>query len=52
MEDIVFSGTTSRKAHGYAEVTMTIENQNRELPLMVIWFPLHVVIIVPVTVNI
>lgn len=32
MEDIVFSGTTSRKAHGYAEVTMTIENQNRELP--------------------
>ena len=28
----MFSGTTSRKAHGYAEATMTIENQNRELP--------------------
>ena len=32
MEDIVFSGTTGRRAHGYAEVTMTIENHNRTLP--------------------
>ncbi len=32
MEDIIFSGTSNRKAHGYAEVTLTIENHNRELP--------------------
>ena len=32
MEDIVFSGTDSRKANGYAEVTMTLENKNRKLP--------------------
>ncbi len=31
MEDVIFKGTTGRKALGYAEVTMNIENTDREL---------------------
>ncbi len=31
MEDIIFKGTTSRKALGYAEVTMNIDNSDRTL---------------------
>ena len=32
MEDVVFSGTPLRKAMGYAEVTLTIDNSDRGLP--------------------
>ncbi|MCH5298233.1 MAG: chromosome segregation protein SMC [Ruminococcus sp.] len=32
MEDVVFNGTDDRKALGYAEVTMNIENRDRFLP--------------------
>ena len=31
MEDVVFSGTPKRKAQGYAEVTLTIDNSDRKL---------------------
>ncbi len=32
MEDVIFSGTPERKALGFAEVTLNIENEGRELP--------------------
>ncbi len=32
MEDVVFNGTDGRKAQGYAEVTLNIENKDRSLP--------------------
>lgn len=32
MEDVVFNGTDNRKKHGFAEVTLTIQNKDRELP--------------------
>ncbi|WP_099205853.1 chromosome segregation protein SMC [Scatolibacter rhodanostii] len=32
MEDVIFSGTPKRKAQGYAEVTLNIENKSRRLP--------------------
>ena len=32
MEDVIFSGTPGRKALGFAEVTLNIDNQGRELP--------------------
>ena len=32
MEDVVFNGTDDRKAVGYAEVTLNIENKDRFLP--------------------
>ncbi len=32
MEDVIFGGTPQRKAMGYAEVTLTIDNQDRRLP--------------------
>ena len=32
MEDVIFSGTPSRKALGFAEVTLNIDNASRELP--------------------
>ena len=32
MEDVIFSGTPSRKAMGYAEVTLAIDNADRGLP--------------------
>ena len=32
MEDVIFSGTPGRKALGFAEVTLNIENTGRELP--------------------
>lgn len=31
MEDVIFSGTASRRPHGYAEVTLTIDNTDRAL---------------------
>ncbi len=31
MEDVVFNGTTSRKQQGFAEVTLTIDNEDRAL---------------------
>lgn len=31
MEDVVFSGTPSRRAQGFAEVTLTIDNTDRDL---------------------
>lgn len=31
MEDVIFKGTTSRKALGYAEVTMNLDNTDRRL---------------------
>lgn len=31
MEDVIFSGTPSRKAQGFAEVTLTIDNTSRHL---------------------
>lgn len=33
MEDVIFSGTNRRKALGYAEVTITLDNQRRLIPL-------------------
>ncbi len=32
MEDVIFGGTPMRKAMGYAEVTLTIDNGDRRLP--------------------
>lgn len=32
MEDVIFNGTPVRRAQGYAEVSLTIDNSNRELP--------------------
>lgn len=32
MEDVVFNGTPTRKAQGFAEVTLTIDNTDRRLP--------------------
>lgn len=32
MEDVIFGGTPMRKAMGYAEVTLTIDNADRRLP--------------------
>ncbi len=32
MEDVIFGGTPQRKAMGYAEVTLTIDNTDRGLP--------------------
>lgn len=32
MEDVIFGGTPQRKAMGYAEVTLTIDNADRRLP--------------------
>ncbi len=32
MEDVIFSGTPQRKALGFAEVTLTIDNADRRLP--------------------
>lgn len=31
MEDVIFSGTPQRKAQGYAEVTLTVDNSDRRL---------------------
>ncbi len=33
MEDIIFAGTSKRKALGYSEVTITFDNKNGEIPL-------------------
>lgn len=33
MEDIIFSGTYKRKALGYAEVTITLDNSDQTLPI-------------------
>lgn len=32
MEDVIFNGTPGRKAQGFAEVTLTIDNTQRQLP--------------------
>lgn len=32
MEDVIFNGTPTRKAQGYAEVTLNIDNTSRQLP--------------------
>ena len=31
MEDVIFSGTTDRRPHGFAEVTLVIDNKDRSL---------------------
>lgn len=33
MEDIIFAGTSKRKALGYSEVTITFDNKNGEIPI-------------------
>lgn len=33
MEDVIFNGTTERKAKGFASVTLTILNEDRRLPV-------------------
>ncbi|WP_416340933.1 chromosome segregation protein SMC [Tissierella praeacuta] len=33
MEDVIFAGTSKRKALGYSEVTITFDNKNGEIPL-------------------
>ncbi|MBP5618768.1 MAG: AAA family ATPase, partial [Clostridia bacterium] len=33
MEDVVFGGTASRKRLGFAEVTLVIDNAERQLPM-------------------
>ena len=32
MEDVIFGGTPTRKAQGFSEVTLTIDNTDRRLP--------------------
>ncbi|WOC33415.1 MULTISPECIES: chromosome segregation protein SMC [Caproicibacterium] len=32
MEDVIFNGTPQRKAQGFAEVTLNIDNRDRQLP--------------------
>ena len=32
MEDVIFGGTSSRRALGYAEVTLRLDNKDRSLP--------------------
>ncbi len=32
MEDVIFSGTPGRRAQGFAQVTLTIDNSDRKLP--------------------
>ncbi|SIS37741.1 chromosome segregation protein SMC [Salimicrobium flavidum] len=33
MEDIIFSGSDTRRSQGYAEVTLTLDNEDKGLPL-------------------
>lgn len=33
MEDVIFGGTVARKAQGFAEVSLTVDNSNRELSI-------------------
>ena len=33
MEDIIFAGTSKRKALGYSEVTITFDNKDGEIPI-------------------
>ncbi|MFZ2539207.1 MAG: chromosome segregation protein SMC, partial [Oscillospiraceae bacterium] len=33
MEDVIFTGTKTRKSQGFAEVSLTVDNSNRELPI-------------------
>ncbi len=33
MEDVIFSGTQTRKSLGFAEVSLTVDNTDRELPV-------------------
>ena len=33
MEEVIFSGTDSRKSRGMAEVTLVIDNENGSLPI-------------------
>lgn len=33
MEDVIFSGTSKRKALGFSEVTLTLDNKNKEIPV-------------------
>lgn len=33
MEDVIFSGTKNRKSQGFAEVSLTMDNSGRELPI-------------------
>ncbi|MGE4213378.1 MAG: chromosome segregation protein SMC [Anaerotignaceae bacterium] len=33
MEDVIFAGTTNRKALGFAEVSLTIDNEDHKMPL-------------------
>ena len=32
MEDVIFGGTPGRKAQGFAEVTLTVDNNDKKLP--------------------
>lgn len=33
MEDVIFTGTKTRKSQGFAEVSLTVDNSSRELPI-------------------
>ncbi|WDV47665.1 chromosome segregation protein SMC [Clostridiaceae bacterium M8S5] len=33
MQDVIFSGTSTRKPVGYAEITLVMDNKNKKLPL-------------------
>ena len=33
MEDVIFAGTETRKALGFAEVAITIDNQDQKMPI-------------------
>ncbi len=33
MEDVIFSGTETRKPHGYCQVDLTIDNQDMKMPI-------------------
>ena len=49
MEDVIFNGTPQRKALGFAEVTLTIDNRDRGLPFVQMCFFFYIIHILEFT---